>query len=91
MSVSVPFSNLKVGMLLPNSAVVMAYAIVGKVGVVLCSRGFDAMGYATWVVHNDDLRSTSMGHYFPDCAKALSDFQSRVNDISIGDIIGDHK
>ena len=84
-----PFSDLKVGHMLPNGAIVMAYCVIGSSGIVLASRGtLETMNYVTWTIYNNDLRSTAMGHYFTKCSVALDDFSKRVTSVTYDKLIG---
>jgi len=69
---------LRVGAVLPNGGVVKAYFVQKDGGIVMCQFKDDPPEYATWVFYNNDLRSTSHGHYGTDEVEVFKDFQKRV-------------
>lgn len=67
----------------------MAYGVIGSTGIVMASRGtLETMNYVTWRIDNNDLRSTAMGHYFTKCSAALTDFSTRVAEVSYDKLTG---
>lgn len=77
-------SNLSVGHKLPNCWTVMAYAVSDRHALVLASISTGELdhpkiSYASWSVSNEDLRSTSDGHYYEtDIVGAWKGFQKRM-------------
>ncbi len=77
-------SNLSVGHRLPNGWIVVAYAVADQHGVIMASSTNHAItkpvvSYATWIVTNNDLRSTANGHYHDGQQLSFGDFRDRVS------------
>ena len=76
--------HLAVGKLLPNGWKVMAYAVSDRHAIVQACNGVGdgTLSYATWTVSNNDLRSTSGGHYHcVTASESWADFKDRVEEM----------
>ena len=71
-------SELKIDGTLPNGATILAYAVIGKHGVILANTGRNMTPFVTWTFGNADIRSTASGHYFSSMPEAYEDFINRV-------------
>jgi len=75
------YKDLQIGSTLPNGSSVMAYCVIGTQAVVCCSKlkANNEVEFVTWTMSNNDLASTSNGHYFDTGSESLTDFKQRVS------------
>jgi hypothetical protein len=67
------------GVMLPNGATVIAFFEGPRGGIVLARRDHELHPYVTWAYVENDLSSTTWGHYYEGYKEAWEDFIARVD------------